>query len=157
MKISTLIIILVSVVVTLIAGFFIGAWYQRDILAPEIGDCIKAKAELNEALPKVENFKAILTALNSPLIHSSGAVGNISNLDIEKKSLTLYSEGASLDILINNDIVVERVASDNQRTPAALKDIKKEDVLNIFLNFSDNGQVTTSKIFIMTAIYNPTH
>ncbi|GEM_PF-5378625 len=89
MKISTLIIILVSVVATLIAGFFIGSWYQRDILAPEIGDCIKAKAELNEALPKVENFKAILTALNSPLIHSSGAVGNISNLDIEK-NLLLY-------------------------------------------------------------------
>ncbi|GEM_PF-6319135 len=62
-----------------------------------------------------------------------------------------------MDIFINNDVTVERVASDNQRTPAALKDIKKEDVLNIFLKFSDNGQVTTSKIFIMTAIYNPTH
>ena len=154
MKISTLIIILVSVIITLIAGFFIGAWYQRDILAPEIGECVKAKAELSEALPKVQNLKAIITALNSPLIHSSGALGNISNLDLDKNTFTLYSEGASLDILINSDVVVERVSLDNQKSKAALKDIKKEDVLNVFLKFLDNGQISTSQIFIMTAVYN---
>jgi hypothetical protein len=89
MKISTLIIILVSVVATLIAGFFIGSWYQRDILAPEIGDCIKAKAELNEALPKVENFKAILNSIKfTPYTFIRGS-RDISNLDIEK-NLLLY-------------------------------------------------------------------
>jgi len=153
MKTITLILTIIFAIVIFVAGAALGAWYQRDILAPEIGDCIQAKSDLNEAKPKIEKCNAILKALQSPLVHEVGALGNIKSLDVDKRDIVLYSEGAEIDIKINNDVKIQRALVGGTSELVGLNDIKMDDILSIILKFSDNGQATTSEIFIMTAVW----
>ncbi|HQK63605.1 MAG TPA: hypothetical protein PLF16_00470 [Candidatus Staskawiczbacteria bacterium] len=153
MKTITLILTIIFAVVIFVAGAALGAWYQKDVLAPEIGDCIQAKSDLNEALPKIEKCNTILKALQSPLVHEVGAFGNIKSLDVDKRDIVLYSEGADMDIKINNDVKIQKALVGGSSELVGLKDIKMDDVLSIILKFSDSGQATTSEIFIMTAVW----
>jgi hypothetical protein len=153
MKTITLILTIIFAVVIFVAGSALGAWYQKDILAPEIGDCIQAKSDLNEAKPKIEKCNMILKALQSPLVHEVGAFGNIKSLDVNKRDLILYSEGAEMDIKVNNDVKIERAMVGGTSELVGLNDIKMDDVLSVIVKFLDNGQATTSQIFIMTAVW----